>query len=294
MIVYGTEVVSDVSFPFDFPTDVPSRYRVGFCSGVPARLRDLLSCGIPCGMAHGRKVYLECSRLPDVNDKGQAWCYRIKDIGAFYWISGERTVWYEVDRSEELPTLCFWFVHIVLPLFFSIEGMYSFLHTGAVEIGGKPILFIAPSHGGKSTLTDYFLRRGHGLITDDKAATFIEDEKYMVVGSHPYHRAYRKFEDLGCRVDNFMVGWKPLHGFYELEKTEADGEVAIDAIRGINKFQMLLPGALFNFPFLKEHRLKYLTRLLSEVHVYRITVPWDMERLPEVYEALTAHLQEAR
>ena len=289
MIVYGIEIVSDVIFPFDFPTDAPRLYRIEFSSEVPEEVKASLSCGIPWGMAHGRNVYLMSSRLPKVNEPGQTWCYKIKDIGSFYWLSGGKTVWYEVDRRQELPTLCFWFIHIVLPLYLSVEGMYSFLHTGAVEVEGRPVLFIAPSYGGKSTFTDYCLRRGHSLITDDKAATFLEDGKFMVVGSHPYHRAYRKFEDLGKKVDHFMDGWKPIHSFYELQKTEADGEIVIDEVRGIGKFEMLLPGAIFSFAFLKVHRLTYLTRLLSEVNVFRITVPWDMDRLPEVYEAMTVH-----
>jgi hypothetical protein len=229
------------------------------------------------------------SRYPEVNEAGQAWCYKIKDIGSFYWLSGERTVWYEPDQEENLPTLCFWFVHIVLPLYLNIEGVYCFLHTGGVAVGGKPLFFIAPSYGGKSTLTDFFIRQGHDLITDDKAATFMEDDAFMVVGSHPYHRAYRKFEDLGARVDNFMYGWNPIHAIYELEKIDPGGEIVIELIKGISKFQMLLPGALFNFPFLKAQRLTYLTRMLCQVEVYKVKVPWDIDRLPEVYTAITEH-----
>ncbi len=65
-------------------------------------------------------------------------------------------------------------------------------------------MFIAPSMGGKSTLTDFFIQQGHGLISDDKVPTVIENGQFLAGGSHPYHRPHRRFEELGYHVDNFI------------------------------------------------------------------------------------------
>ena len=35
------------------------------------------------------------------------------------------------------------------------------------------------------------------MISDDKVATFIKEELIYAVPSYPYHRPYRKVEDLG-------------------------------------------------------------------------------------------------
>ena len=167
--------------------------------------------------------------------------------------------------------------------------MYDFLHAGAVEVEGNPILFIAPSMGGKSTMTDYFIKRGHPLISDDKVPTFIADGKFMAVGSHPYHRPYRKFEELGYRVENFTTDFKPIHAFYELEGVEGDADITIEEIKGFEKFDALLPNYLYMFSYLKPKRLKYLSSMLNGIKVFRVQVPWDMERLGEVHDAICKH-----
>ena len=170
-------------------------------------MRAGISCGFPFYSAHGRNVYLYSNRPLDGSAKGQPWCYEVKDVVRFYWQGGGRTIFYELAEQGNAGLLSFWFIHLLLPLYFTLEGIYDFLHAGAVEVGGNPILFIAPSMGGKSTLTDYFIREGHPLVSDDKVATFIENSQFMAVGSHPYHRPYRRFEELGYYVNNMSNGF---------------------------------------------------------------------------------------
>ena len=94
-------------------------------------------------------------------------------------------------------------------------------------------------------MTDYFIKQGHPLISDDKVPTFINDGKFMAVGSHPYHRPYRKFEELGHRVVNFTNYFKPIHVFYELEGVKGDADIIIEEVRGFAKFDALLPKHYF-------------------------------------------------
>ncbi len=294
MIVYGTEIISDIRFPLDFPLGTAARYTIEFSSKVPAKRKSVITCGFPFYQAHGRHVYLYSDRELEGCEKGQPWCYEVKDVVRFYWGGGERTIFYELDEQGDANLLSFWFVHLLLPLFFTLEGMYDFLHAGAVEVAGKPILFIAPSMGGKSTLTDFFIRQGHVLVSDDKVPTFIEDEEFMAVGSHPYHRPYRKFEELGYQVESFTTGFKTIHGFYALERAEADADVLIEEIKGFEKFDTLLPNYLYMFSFLKPQRLQYLSSMLNRIRVFRVLVPWDSKRLTEVHDAICTHSNELK
>ena len=289
MIVYGTKIKSDIAFPLDLSHETATRYEVELSSKVPDNLKKSITCGFPLYWAHGHNVYLYSDRLFDSNEAGPPWCYEVTDVVRFYWIGGERTIYYELDDKGNANLLSFWFIHLLLPLYLTLEEMYDFLHAGAVEVDGKPILFIAPSMGGKSTMTDYFIRQGHTLVSDDKVATFLQGDKFMVVGSHPYHRPYRKFEELGYRVENFMTSFKPIHAFYALERVEGDAEITIEEIKGFEKFDTLLPNYLFMFSYLKPKRLKYLSKMLNAIKVFRIQVPWDMERLGEVHDAICQH-----
>jgi hypothetical protein len=289
MTAYGTKIKSDIDFPLDLSHTTATLYEVELSSKVPDNLKNTIICGFPFYWAHGRNIYLYSDREFDGSDIGQPWCYEVKDVVRFYWVGGERTIYYELDEKGDANLLSFWFIHLLLPLYFTLEEMYDFLHAGAVEVDGKPILFIAPSMGGKSTMTDYFIKQGHPLISDDKVPTFIDDGKFMAVGSHPYHRPYRKFEELGYRVDDFTTGFKPIHVFYELEGVEADDNITIKEIKGFEKFDVLLPNYLYMFSYLKPKRLQYLSSMLNRIKVFRVQVPWDIERLSEVHDVICEH-----
>ena len=289
MTVYGTKIKSDIDFPLDLSHDTQTRYEVELSSKVPDVLTSAITCGFPLYWAHGRKVYLYSDRVFDGSVTGQTWCYEVKDVVRFYWRGGEDIIYYELDEKGDADLLSFWFIHLLLPIYMTLEDMYDFLHAGAVEIEGKPIFFIAPSMGGKSTMTDYFIKQGHTLISDDKVPTFINDGKFMAVGSHPYHRPYRKFEELGYRVENFTTYFKPIHAFYVLEGVDGDADITIDDVKGFAKFDTLLPNYLYMFSHLKPKRLKYLSAMLNSIKVFRVQVPWDMARLGEVHKFICEH-----
>jgi len=289
MIVYGTKIKSDIDFPLDLSHETETRYEVELSSKIPTELKASITCGLPLYWGHGRDIYFYSNQEFNGSTEGQPWCYEVEDIVRFYWVGGERTIYYELDEKGTIHLLSFWFIHLLLPMYLTLEDMYDFLHAGAVEVEKKPICFIAPSMGGKSTMTDYFIKQGHSLISDDKVATFIDDNRFMAVGSHPYHRPYRNFEDLGYRVEKFTTGFKPIHAFYELESVEANADISITEIKGFKKFDSLLPQYLYMFSWLRPKRLKYLSNMLNRVKVFHVQVPWDMDRLSEVYNAISTH-----
>ncbi len=289
MIVYGTKIISDIEFPLVLSHVTAMRYELNFSSDISTNLKRKITCGFPFYRAHGRDVYLYSDRIFDGCEDGQPWCYEVKDVVRFYWVSGGQTIFFELNEKGAPILLAFWFIHLVLPLYFTLEGMYDFLHAGAVEVDGKPVLFISPSMGGKSTMTDYFIRQGHPLISDDKVPTFIEKGRFMAVGSHPYHRPYRKFEDLGHRVNNFTTSFRPIHAFYILTGVQEDANVTIEEVNGFEKFDTLLPNYLYMFSWLRAKRLQYLSGMVNSIRVFHVQVPWAMERLREVHSAIYKH-----
>ena len=153
----------------------------------------------------------------------------------------------------------------------------------------KPILFIAPSMGGKSTMTDYFMKQGHTMISDDKVATFKKDGGFYAVPSYPHHRPYRNMEDIGYFVENFSNIPKVMHTIYALEGVEKNKEVTIRRLSGIEKFKSLRDAKEMNLFFHESTQLCYLSKVASEVLVFKVTVPWDLKRLKEVYNTIMLH-----
>jgi len=215
-----------------------------------------------------------------------SWALEIQDILTLIWNREAKEIIYIKARNYTPERLRFWIFHTFFPLVLELERMYRLLHVGAVEVAGKPILFSAPSFGGKSTLTDYFIQKGHTLLSDDSLGVEKRDNKYYAVPSYPYHRPYRKPEVLGYPVKNFATEIKPIHAVYLLEKSEPTADVTIEEVKGIEKFKAFHYSNFINFSFMKEERFKYFSEMAKYVPVYSITVPWDMERLDEVYAAI--------
>ena len=110
-----------------------------------------------------------------------------------------------------LERLRFWVCHTVSPLKFVLEKCYEMLDVGAVDVAGRPIFFSAESFGGKLTLTDYLIQRGHALYADDSLAIFAQDNSFYAVAFYPFQRPYR---ELGYPIANMAHEAKPLLGLY--------------------------------------------------------------------------------
>ena len=111
----------------------------------------------------------------------------------------------------------------------------------------------------------------------------------MAGGSHPYHRPYRKFEELGHYVENFSSAFKPIQGFYGIKSVAADGDIKISEVRGAAKFSALLPHYLYRFSFFEKKRMHYLIAMLNAVRVFDVTVPRNLKKLPEVHNTIYNH-----
>lgn len=234
----------------------------------------------------GRNITLYTDRPFAKKVSGQKWFFAIEDVLTFFWCSDTMIIEYVPGKNLTSELLEYWALHTLLPIFLTIEELCYFLHAGAVEVADVPILFVAESFGGKSTMTDFFMKQGHAMLSDDKVAVLEKEGKFLAVPSHPHHRPYRKMEDLGCFVENMSTSPKPIGAIYVLHRTSPDAKITIGELKGIEKFKFLRFNSEINLSFLKSQRLQDISRLAENVPVYKIMVPWNMDRLEEVYQTI--------
>ena len=236
-----------------------------------------------------RNVLLSSSFPFRENIADQRWTFEVENIVGFSWEKGSNSIEF-FERQEGNETLTkYWFLHTFLPIYLTIEAKCELIHAGSVEIDNKPVLFIAPSYGGKSTLTDYFLKQGHVMVSDDRVPLKEVNSQIIAQSSYPYHRPYRKMEDLGVRVDKFMLESKELHKIYVLEPAEASAEVSFTRLKGIQSFSALQYNFDFSLELNKASSFELMAKIASKVPIYQISFPWDLTKLDKVYQAICKH-----
>jgi len=240
----------------------------------------------------GRNVFLTTDRSFDENVDKQMWSFIVEDIVTFIWEKGSSIIYYDKSQNTNIILLEYWFLHTLLPIYFTVERKYEFIHTGGVEIDSQPVLFIAPSYGGKSTLTDYFIQQGHAMITDDRVGLYDTSQNIKCVSSYPYHRPYRKMEDLGQKVENFITEDTDLHVIYVLESVDANDEIRFTRLKGIDSFKVLRYNFDFTLPLNKARSFELIAKIASKVPIYKLSIPWDLDRLNEVYARICQHSKE--
>lgn len=219
-------------------------------------------------------------------DRHFSWALEIKDTMLLFWDAERRSIVCSPQKHYRAELLRFWVLHTFLPMVLEIERSCCILHVGAVEVEGRAVLFSAPSFGGKSTLTDYFLKMGHPLLADDTLGIDSQEGNFFAIPSYPYHRPYRESESLGYYTDSFTAYPRRLHSIYVLEKAAPDAKVTIDEIRGIAKFKVLHYSQFIFFDYMKKERLGFCAKMGEAVRVYRVRIPWDKARLGDVYAAI--------
>ena len=213
----------------------------------------------------------------------------IKNSLTLAWDRDRKEILYSKGQDYSPDKLQFWLYHTFMPILLELRKMYHILHVGAVKIEDKTILFSAPSFGGKSTMTDYFINHGHTMLSDDTLAVEEIDGKYYAIPSYPFHRPYRKLEDLGYPVKNFLTTVEPIDTIYLLNKSTTQTEIKIEELKGIEKFKALHYSIFIMFEFMKQEWFLFFTEMAKGIPVYEVHYPHDLERLPEVYEKIIEH-----
>jgi len=229
--------------------------------------------------------YFSAADFSKINNDVE-WGLEVKDVLMLFWSKEREEISYCKGEKYRPDRLRFWVYHTFLPLSLERRGIYHVLHVGSVEIAGKPVLFSAPSYGGKSTMTDYFIQQGHTMLSDDALGIEKAGDVYLAIPSYPFHRPYRKPEDLGYPVENFSTKSKALSAVYMLNKSETQSEIVIRQIKGVEKFKAFHFSSFVMFNFIKEERFRFFADMAEKIPVYEITYPHDLERLAEVYEEI--------
>ena len=237
----------------------------------------------------GQEVYYYSQKPFEDADESFSWALEIKEVVFLIWDADKQQILYHKGAYYTAERLRFWIYHTFFPLVLELNQRYNIIHVGSVEIKEKPVLFSAFSYGGKSTLTNYFLEQGHTLISDDSLAIDKRENGFFAVPSYPYYRPFRKVETLGYYTDNFSQKIQKISIMYVLEKTDPKSEIVITEVKGIEKFKVFHYSSFIEFSFLKERRLHFFSDMAKQVAVYKISIPWDLKRLKEVYEAICTH-----
>ncbi len=258
---------------------------------------NIIEKKIPYVMDHDQFYQRQSRQLAFYTDlkqqlpiKGQHWFFDIKDVLSFSWESYTSTIYYQPHQLYSDKLFKYWLLHTVLPLYLTVEQVYTFLHASSVQIGEYAVLFTGDTMAGKSTLSRYFLDRGHTLISDDKVGTYLHNESVFAVPSHPYHRPFRQEETLGNFIENFSKNPLPVKHVFELMPVAGDQEIIITRISGHEKFKILRYHTDMMLPFLNVNRLEYIAKVSDHIMVHQIQVPRDLTRLNEVYNAITLYV----
>jgi len=219
-------------------------------------------------------------------DQNFSWGLEIKDQLTLVWKPKTRSILYIKQKNFSPKKLRFWIFHTFFPMVMELNRTYHFLHIGAVKLQGRTFFFSAPSFGGKSTLTDYCIQQGATLISDDALAIEKKGENYYAIPAYPYHRPYREPETLGYPVEKFAKDAQSIDAVFLLQKATPDTKVIIEEVKGIEKFKAFHQSIFIEFPFRKQERFAFFGQMAQSVPVYTITIPWDIERLDEVYQAI--------
>ncbi len=281
MFVYNTEVViSDTSYSNE------NLYIVQ--TDTSPSLNDYVNY-FTFHNNQGRELELSSPESFNTDKKTNKLMFQVKDIVDFFWDFNNNVISYRLLKNGTRKLLEYWLYHIVLPIYFTLKEKYLFLHVGAVSVEHNPVIFMANSFGGKSTLTDFFLKKGHALITDDKLATYKENEEFFAVASHPYHRPYREQETLGIKASNIENKPNIFKTIYVLQKASKDSTIQFNKLHGIKKFKHLHSACEMEFPFTFQKNTEYLLELSKKVQLFTIEIPWDLNRLEEVYNKIIEH-----
>ena len=263
--------------------------NITICLGNTSTLCELFTLQSPWVEMTERKVRYYANVAFEDTSIVDEWALEVEDVVTLIWQRKTNTIRYIEGKKYTAELLQFWVLHTFFPLVLELSKLSHILHVSTVEINEKPILFSAFSGGGKSTLLNYFLKQGHRIYGDDTVAIEEIDGNYNVVSSYPFHRPYRKTEVLGYPIDNFSREVKPLYRVYRLDKSSETSKIKIEELHGVEKFETLYQSQFVTFDSMRKSRYLFAIKMAKQVQVFKISVPWDMERLDEVYQALLIH-----
>lgn len=227
------------------------------------------------------------------------------EVAAFQF-RGEGRVEVHPHPDASMAYLAFPLLGPILGLLLHARGLLV-LHASAIEIGGLGAMFVGDKLAGKSTTAAAFLRAGHRLLTDDLLAIDLTDAAaprilpafgqlklsdeaaaaITVRDSEPLPLVYPGFEKRQHRLTNdFRHDSIAPHRLYVLERGGEDAgstrQQGVDALQAIMRFSYIVRFGRAALPGKAQAELMRLcARLAGCVHVARLHIPADLDRLDE-------------
>lgn len=284
--MYLTRIIHDFNFVIDAEMD-EVLYSLEFKKVKMRPFFSLSKSKISFHSNQGRNTSLLWYK--SILSSVKNYTFVVDDVVVFSWKKGSKIINYRYLKHADDALIRYWLLHTFLPLYYVLENIYEMLHVGAIEIEGRACLFAAPSFGGKSTLTHYFLEKGHNLLSDDKLALFERNKDYYAAPSYPYARNYRNLEDLGKYIENFSTKALPVSCVYRLIQVDKEESISIREVKGMHKFAILEMSSDIKLSMLKHEKFSKLHDLTQKLPIYEINVPQSFDRLEDVYEKIVEH-----
>ena len=187
------------------------------------------------------------------------------------------------------------------------------IHGGTVWLEDGPVLFLAVSGTGKSSMLASLVAQGHPLIADDISPVWIDEEGVAMVSSaYPQMRMWpetaRQFVGdpeilprvIPCMVKrrvhvgetwgSYRDGRFPLSRIFLLNRSDqTQGAITMDRLTGHEAFMELLR-AMFKGPAMPIRELEpvwaQLDEVVQQVPIWRLNYPSGWEHLPDVHAAI--------
>jgi len=224
--------------------------------------------------------------------RGGSWGFEVEGVVFLFWDEKEEVIYYEPKEAFSPFLLRFWVLHTFFPLVLRFANKAYFLHAGGVVFEREPLLFLAPSGGGKSTLTHQLLLRGASLLGDDALPLLSKEGEIGVIGAYPFYRPYRASESLGYREKSFTPSFYRLRKVFLLKRVSQQAPLSLRPLQGREKFEALYLHRYIPFEQLKKEDFKQTSFLARHLLVWELTLPWSLERFDEVVVLLKRLLEE--
>ena len=212
------------------------------------------------------------------------WALEVRDKLKIAW-SGEGNIVY-YSYSCHVDELLFWIFHTFLPLSLDYNKKMTIFHASGVYIGGKSVIFLAPTHGGKSTLANEFIKRGYSLVGDDSLGVIYKNDTIYTLSSYPFRRPYRRVGELGIYTESYISRLQELGRVYLLDRCNPKDNIDISKVRGLEAFEYLSKSLFVSYSRLSKEKMSLISAIIKNIPVYRLMIPWSIDRIDEVIEVI--------
>jgi len=255
----------------------------------------------------GGSVWLAIGRTTD------GYLFRFRRFANFHWAPGQQQLTCYLRPGVQMKTARHLLLDQVLPILAGDRGDRNGLHGSAVVIEQGAVVFVGETGRGKSTLAASFGSAGHPVITDDCVVLKADRGNLHAIPTYPSLRLWQdaaetvsghvavpsspvaeysaklRIDTRSLRSLSFYREAAPLRCVYVLERLGPRRSVEIERLSQREAFIQLIR---FGFRLDPHHsrdlarEMEQVAELSSTIPVRRLRIPWRLELLSDVREAV--------